>query len=146
MLRQHCTGFFLVQDYLEPLGQHYRGFWPIQCCPKSIKKTLHRIFSYTKLSGASRTRKVFAKFCSTCTLKNICLLVQKFIILRDNCIWLFLSVKGLRTNVLFCLQYKCGTFILFWCNNQSSTGHLFNTVIFFSTVFILCKCNYKSLV
>ena len=47
----------IAQDFflcLEPLGQHCIGFLPVQCRPKSIKTTLHRIFSYAKLPGASR--------------------------------------------------------------------------------------------
>ena len=55
----------------EPLGQQCTGFLPIQCCPKSIKTTLNnitklnRIFSYTMLSGASRStqHKVFPVQC-----------------------------------------------------------------------------------
>ena len=83
VLRQHCTGFSLMQcclgslsdniaqDFylrnvvprvlrqnyaeffskfcLEPLGQHCTGFLPVQCCPKSIKTTLNRIFSLCKI-------------------------------------------------------------------------------------------------
>ena len=61
VLRQNCTGF-LMQCYVEPLGLYCIGFWPAQCCPKTIKTTLHRVFSYTKLSGASWTtlHKVFS--------------------------------------------------------------------------------------
>ena len=44
-----------MQCYLEPLGQYCIGFWPAQCYPKSIKTTVPRIFSYTKLSGAFST-------------------------------------------------------------------------------------------
>ena len=44
---------FLIQCCLEPFGQHCIGFSAMQCCPKSIKITLHRTFSYTKLSVAS---------------------------------------------------------------------------------------------
>ena len=43
-----------MQCCLEPLGQHYIGLLPVQC-PKSIKTTLNRIFSYTMLSGATQT-------------------------------------------------------------------------------------------
>ena len=49
---QHWTKFFLMQCYLESFWQHCIEFWPVQCCPKSIKATLHRIFSYAMLSGA----------------------------------------------------------------------------------------------
>ena len=53
-----------MQCCLEPLRHHGIGFLPDQCCPKSIKATLHRIF-YKMLSGASRTalHRVF-----TCTM------------------------------------------------------------------------------
>ena len=43
-----------MQCCLEPLRQRYIGFLPVQCYPKSIKTTSHSIFSYAKLSGASR--------------------------------------------------------------------------------------------
>ena len=43
-----------MQCCLESLGQHYIGLLPVQC-PKSIKTTLKRIFSYTMLSGATQT-------------------------------------------------------------------------------------------
>ena len=61
VLRQHCTGFFLIQSYLERLGKDCIGFSAVQCCPKSIKTTLHKIFSDAKLSGAFLTalNKVF---------------------------------------------------------------------------------------
>ena len=42
-----------MQSCLEPLGQHCVGFSAMQCCPKSIKKTLHMTFSDAKLSRAS---------------------------------------------------------------------------------------------
>ena len=53
--RQYCTRFFLKRSYLESVEQHCIGFSATQCCPKSIKITLHRIFSYEMLSGAFRT-------------------------------------------------------------------------------------------
>ena len=47
---------FFMQSCLEPLRKHCIGFkLAVQCCPKSIKTTLHGIFSYVKMSGASRT-------------------------------------------------------------------------------------------
>ena len=55
VLRRDWTGFFLTECCLEHLGQHCMGFCPVQCCPKSIKTTLNRIFSYTMLSEASQT-------------------------------------------------------------------------------------------
>ena len=42
-----------MQGCLEPLGQQCRVL-AVQCCPKSIKATLHRVFCYEKLSGASQ--------------------------------------------------------------------------------------------
>ena len=33
-----------MQCCVESLGQYFRGFLPVQCCPKSIKTTLNRIF------------------------------------------------------------------------------------------------------
>ena len=45
VLRQHWTGFFLVQRCLGHIGQHCTRFLPVQCRPKSIMKTkLNRIF------------------------------------------------------------------------------------------------------
>ena len=38
LFRRHCTGFFPLQFCLELLGQ------AVQCCPKSNKTTLNRIF------------------------------------------------------------------------------------------------------
>ena len=54
VLKQTCTGSLFMQCCLEPLRQYWIGFLPVQCCPKCIKTTLHMIFSYTKLPGASR--------------------------------------------------------------------------------------------
>ena len=44
-----------MQCCLEPLGQQCIEFCLVQCCPKGIKETLLRIFSYAMLSGSSRT-------------------------------------------------------------------------------------------
>ena len=68
-LRQHWTGFFLVQYCLNPQGQHCLGYLLVQCCPKSIKKTLNRIFYCAMLSGTSwaTLRKVF-----TCAMLAHC--------------------------------------------------------------------------
>ena len=44
-----------MQSCLKRLGQHCIGFCPVQCCSMSIKVTLHRMFSYAMLSGATRT-------------------------------------------------------------------------------------------
>ena len=46
-LGKHGTRFFLVQCCPEPQVA--------KCCPRSIKTTLHRVFSCALLSGASRT-------------------------------------------------------------------------------------------
>ena len=54
VLRKHCTEFFLLQSCLGLLEQNCIGFLPAQFCPKSIKRTLRRIFSNTKLSDAIR--------------------------------------------------------------------------------------------
>ena len=43
ILIQHCTGFFSVKFYLQPLGQHRTRCVSVQCCPKSITTTLNRI-------------------------------------------------------------------------------------------------------
>ena len=55
VLRQHCTRLFLMHCCLELFGQHCIEFWPVQCCPKSIKAKLYRTFFYAILSGASRS-------------------------------------------------------------------------------------------
>ena len=55
VLRQYGTRSFLMQCCLEPSGQHRIGFWPVQCCPKSIKAKLHRSLSCPMLSETSRT-------------------------------------------------------------------------------------------
>ena len=67
MLSQDCTGFFLMQCCLEPFRQCYIAFWPVQCCPKSIKAKLQMISLYAMLSGASQTtlHRVF-----TCEIKT----------------------------------------------------------------------------
>ena len=36
--------FFYVKCFLEALGKRCTRFLPVQCCPKSIKTTLNRIF------------------------------------------------------------------------------------------------------
>ena len=56
MLSQEYQGK-TVQDFfmhccLERLWYYCIRFWPVQNCPKSIKKKLHRIFSYAMLSRA----------------------------------------------------------------------------------------------
>ena len=93
VLRQHWTWVFLMQCCLEPLGQHCIGFWPVHCCPKSIKTTLNRIFSYALLSGASRTTlhrvftcaMLFGASCTTLHKIFICpILSQKYLLHRKN--------------------------------------------------------------
>ena len=49
VLRQHWTGFFPMQCCPKT------GFSLVQCCPKSIKTTLNKIFSSAMLCGASWT-------------------------------------------------------------------------------------------
>ena len=44
VLRQHLTGFFPVQCFLETLGQNCAKFLPVPWCPKSTNTTLKRIF------------------------------------------------------------------------------------------------------
>ena len=61
---------------LEPFLQHCIGFWPEQCCFESIKKILHRTFSYSKLSGASRAALYNRVF-------DLCNVVPR--VLRQNC-------------------------------------------------------------
>ena len=53
-----------MQCCLGPLGQYCIGFLPAQFCPKSINRTLHRIFSYTKLSGASEATLQMVSSCA----------------------------------------------------------------------------------
>ena len=57
VLRQYWTGFFPVCCCLEPQGQHCTKVLKllVQCCPKRIKTTLNRIFSWAMLFGVSRT-------------------------------------------------------------------------------------------
>ena len=57
-----------------------------------------------------------------------------------NKLWFFLSIKCLNISLLLCLQYKTYSF------HGSDYSFLFYIVTFFSTVFILYKCNYKLLV
>ena len=52
VLRQHCTGFLLIQSCLERLGQHCIRISAVQWCPKSIKTTLDKIFSDAMLFEA----------------------------------------------------------------------------------------------
>ena len=61
VLRQNCTGlFYAMLSGASPTIWY--GLWPAQSCLKSIKTTFHRVFSYTKLSGASWTtlQRVFS--------------------------------------------------------------------------------------
>ena len=45
---------FHVKCFLEALG-HCTRFLPVQCCPKSIKTTSNRIYSWVMFSGGSWT-------------------------------------------------------------------------------------------
>ena len=56
-----------MQSYLKHLGQHCRGFWPVQCCSMSTKTTLNRFFSYAMLPGACCTVLHRALTCSMLT-------------------------------------------------------------------------------
>ena len=85
VLRQHCTEFVLMQCCQEPLGQHGIEFWAVQCCPKSIKTKLHRILSYTMLSGASRTILHRVLTCSMLPQKYYDKIEQDFSLL--NVVW-----------------------------------------------------------
>ena len=65
VLKQHWTWFFPVKYCLEPLRQHCTENLPVQCYPKSVKRTLNRFFSCAILSGASSwttLHKVFTYF------------------------------------------------------------------------------------
>ena len=64
-LEQHCIGprlhkpltlneTFSLCKVVWSLFATLHRVLAVQCCPKSIKTTLHRVFSYAKLSGASR--------------------------------------------------------------------------------------------
>ena len=65
-LRQHWKRIFPVQCCLQPLGQHWTRFLPVECCPKRIKTTFKRIFSWTSMSGASRTTLYRGFFVQCC--------------------------------------------------------------------------------
>ena len=61
-----------MQCFLKPHRQHYIPFLPAQYCPKSIKTTLNRSFSYAMLSGASRAtlHRVLAMQCCPKIIKT----------------------------------------------------------------------------
>ena len=63
-LKQHSAGYFLRQHFLESLGQHCIEFWPEQCCPKSIKATLHSTFWCALLAGTARITLLRVSTCS----------------------------------------------------------------------------------
>ena len=44
VLRQHCPERSLIQSFLKPLGKDRIRFSALQCCRKSIKTTLYKIF------------------------------------------------------------------------------------------------------
>ena len=83
-----------MQCCLEPLGQYCIGFWPVQCYPKSIKRTLHSICSYTKLSGASWT-----------TLHRVssCAIFPR--VLRQICRGFFLMHCCLEPRWYYCIRF-----------------------------------------
>ena len=49
-----AQNFFLC-NVVWSLSDNSIGFWSTQCCPKSIKATWNRIFSFAMLTGASRS-------------------------------------------------------------------------------------------
>ena len=57
VLRKHCHRTFSgsMLSGASWLEQHCTRFLPLQCCPKGIKITLNKMFSFALLSGASRT-------------------------------------------------------------------------------------------
>ena len=94
-------GFFSVHYFLEPPGQHCIGYLCLQCCPRSIKKTLIRIFRVL------------------CWLES----------LGQNCIR-FLPVlycpKGIKTTLIRIFFFLCN---IVWSllDNIAQGLHLFNT-------------------
>ena len=72
-----------MQCCLEPFGQHCIEIRPVQSCPKSIKKTLHRFFSYAKLAGVSREtlHRVFS--CATLCLELLYLELYLLVLFGD---------------------------------------------------------------
>ena len=53
VLMQHCIGLFLMQCYVERLGQNCVGFGTVLWWPQHIYKTLHKIFLYNRASRAT---------------------------------------------------------------------------------------------
>ena len=79
-----------MQNCLESIRQHCPGFWPVQCCPRSIKAKWHRIFFYAMLSGAFWTilyRVLLSNYSrgsrKQCVRKNPVQIV--LILLRKHC-------------------------------------------------------------
>ena len=98
VLLLYWTEFFHVQFFLEALGEHCKRFLPVQCCPKSIKTTLNRVFSCAMFSGANWTTldKVF-----TCAMlsqyKSIKTTLSRFFP-----VWCFLeALRAINTIVYF---------------------------------------------
>ena len=59
-----------MQSCLEPFG-YYIGFLPVECCPKSIKTTLHWIFFFTQ-SCLEHLRQYYIGFSAVqCCPKSI---------------------------------------------------------------------------
>ena len=75
-----------MQYCLEPLRQHCIGLWPVQCHPKGIKATLHRICSYTELSGASGTRLHRVFTCAMLSQQYNDNIKQDFFFLIQSCL------------------------------------------------------------
>ena len=110
----------IAQDFflcLESLGQHCIGFLTLQCRPKSIKTTLHRIFSYTKLPGASRATLHRVSICAMLSKEYYNNIAQDFFLYKV--VW---SISGniaqgfqLCNVVQRVLRQHCTRFFLMQC-------------------------------
>ena len=69
-----------MTSYLEPLGQRYIGFSEVQCYPKCIKATWHKIFSYEMLPGAFRTTQDRVLTCTVLSQEYKGKIAQEFIL------------------------------------------------------------------
>ena len=88
-MRRQCQmntlGFFPMQYCVESLGQHCTRLLPVECCPKRIKTTLSRIFSWAVLSGASR-KTLSRVFPLRCCPKSILTTLNRIFFLC-NVVW-----------------------------------------------------------
>ena len=107
-LRQHWTWLFPIQYCLEPQGQHCLGYLLVQCCPKSIKTTLSKIFSCAMLSETSwvTLHKVF-----TCAMLAHC--QQTTFLSKKTYIYNAVSIKP-GQHCIWTLYSQC-------CSNTSET-------------------------